>query len=234
MIDSFRYEIEKLLRSADIGRSVAAMSAWLATAAPGAPTKLLQDASPALRPKLALLMRDILTNLPGTVMGCPVLLWATPEEAPSMTLWPADVALPAAGTQPAPCNDLEFLGWVTDETKLPLPLPFFQSQHPTNIPWLKPTCRVALFKAHPDLYDLDRLEFPHTWWIGLLKDTPARIRLTSSLLLPYPDALEAAQVQTAVLRKEPPPENLHFLSDKHFRAAVQEALLFEGTCVTLK
>ncbi len=187
---------------------------------------MLALASATYRPKIALLMRDLLSRYPSTVVGVPMLLYAAPDFV-SESNWSSQLSLPfPAVNQEQPCNDLHFLGWLMPAETLPVALPFRPERHPHAVPWWKPTAVVALFRSQPELFDLDTIELPHQWWGSLFRAVAANIHLSARLVLPYPDALEAARTMQSVVRQEPEAE-CHFLSDTAWSLARDEAYLFQ-------
>lgn len=207
------------------------MRGWLAIAEPGEPEQLLAEASAAIRPKIALLMRDLLSRYPSTIVGTPMLLFAAPDFEATTTTWAPCLKLPfPAPDASRPCEDLQFLGWLPAETQLPLSLPFHPEQYSHEVPWMKPTSVVALFRSHPGLFDLDSIELPNQWWGALFRSVSANIHLTARLVLPYPDALEAARVLQACTRGEAVPSKGQFLSDSAWSLAYDEAAIFQESC----
>lgn len=214
----------------DIPRSIELLRNWLVTAKAGEPEALLRETRTSLRPKVLLLMRDLLSCYPATILGAPVLLFARPDgDACGQQM--ASVPLPSPTPDTAqPCADLRFLGWLTADTVLPVALPFRPEHHPVAVPWFKPSAAVAVFRSHADVFDYDSIELPAWWWAELFRPTAGNIRLASRVLLPYPDALETARVLEAAANAEPPPERGHFLSDAAWHWAHSEGVLFRETC----
>lgn len=216
--------------AADIPRSIELLRNWLTTAKTGEPEALLLEMRPPLRAKVALVMRDLLSCYPATILGAPVLLLASPDSdscrqpMPQLTL-----PFPEADTA-QPCAELRFLGWLPTDTLLPVALPFRAEQHAVAAPWFRPTAAVAAFRGHADVFDFDALALPNSWWVDLFRTTAGNIRLASRVLLPYPDALEAARVLKAAANAEPPPEQGLFISDATWHWAHSEGVLFHETC----
>src|SRR5690606_29723053 len=99
-----------------------------------------------------------------------------------------------------PCSDICFLGWVSKDTQLPLAHPFRPEINPVSIPWQKPTCAIALFRSRPEVFEQESIELPPQWWGDLFMPVHANIRITARMLVPYPDALEAARIMQAAAR----------------------------------
>ncbi|KVP16925.1 hypothetical protein [Burkholderia ubonensis] len=224
-------QLESLLKKGDVRKSLEVMRGWLAIAEPGEPEQLLVETSDAIRPRVALLMRDLLSRYPSTIVGVPMLLYAAPDFEDASSGWARCLKLPFPGPQAGqPCEDLHFLGWLQADTALPIALPFHPEKYPDEVPWMKATSVVALFRSHPGLFDLDSVELPNQWWGTLFEPVSANIHLTARLLLPYPDALEAARVMQACSRGEPLPGKGLFLSDSAWSLACDEATLFQESC----
>lgn len=224
-------QLESLLNSGDVRKSIEVMRGWLAVAEPGEPEALLAESSAAIRPRVALLMRDLLSRYPSTIVGAPMLLFAGPDNEESEAPSPSGLTLPYPTPEHAqPCEDLRFVGWLPATTPLPLALPFHQQRYSCEVPWHKPTSVVALFRTHPGLFDLDTVELPNMWWSWLFQPVKANIHLTARMLLPYPDALEVARVMQSGTRGEPLPGKGFFLSDAAWSLACDEATLFQESC----
>ncbi|MFM0734353.1 hypothetical protein PQQ52_28110 [Paraburkholderia sediminicola] len=218
------------LAGPDIPSSIELLRNWLVTATAGEPEALVRETRAALRPKAALLMRDLLSGYPATILGAPVLLLAHPD-SDSCRRQMASVSLPPPAADTArPCADLRFLGWLPTDTLLPVARPFRPEYHPVSVPWFKPTAAVAVFRSHADVFDYDSIELPNWWWGELFRPTAGNIRLASRVLLPYPDALEAARVLEATANAQAPAEQGLFLSDAAWHWAHSEGVLFHETC----
>ncbi|WP_126223531.1 hypothetical protein [Burkholderia ambifaria] len=225
-----RSALEAALVSGNVARGIELLRDWLVTAQEGEPETLLRDTPPGVRPKLALLMRDLLARYPATLVGAPVLMFAQPDsEAAQQQL--SHVTLPFPTREAAqPCADLHFLGWLPVDTALPVPQPFRPERYRITVPWFKPSAAIAVFRSHPGVFDLDTIELPNMWWAELFRPVSGSIRLSSRMLLPYPDALEAARVMLASANAETPPERGFFLSDNTWHWAHLEGSLFHETC----
>lgn len=214
----------------DIRRGIELLRNWLVTANVGEPEALLRETRTSLRPKVTLLMRDLLSCYPNTILAAPVLLLAHPDsDACRRQMASVSLPSPTPGTA-QPCADLVFLGWLTADTLLPVALPFHPEHHPVTVPWFRPTAAVAVFRSHADVFDYDSIELPNWWWAELFRPTAGNIRVASRVLLPYPDALEAARVLEAAANAEALPEQGHFLSDAAWHWAHSEGVLFHETC----
>lgn len=233
-------ELSSLLTTLNTGqviKSVELMRAWLADAAPGEPEKLLAECDKAVRPKISLLMRDLLSRFPSTVLGAPVLLYCSDEIPdldecrPSRTQSACSIQLPYPPRENnQPCADLHFIGWLPLATQLPVRFPFRPEHHDARLPLNKIQAVVALFRSRPEVFDLDQLELPNTWWGELFRPINGNVHLSARMLLPYPDALEAARVLHAAARGEPLPTNNGFLSDSGYAWACDAGVLFQETC----
>jgi hypothetical protein len=226
-------QLESLLKTGDVRKSIEVLRTWLSIAEPGEPEKLLVETSDRFRPRVALLMRDLLSRYPSTIVGAPMLIFATPDYEETSP-WPKSLELPFP--EPAdgqPCEELHFLGWLPAETPLPVQLPFRPEHYSHEVQWMTPTSVVALFRTHPGLFDLDEVALPSPWWGKLFRHASANIHVTARMLLPYPDALEVSRVMQACTRAEPTPGKGHFLSDTAWSLALDEATLFQESCRNL-
>lgn len=216
------------LRRGDIKESLVLMRDWLAGAAPGEPEESLTACPVDLAPRAALLMRDLLSRYPATLLGAPVLLYCTPEEGfgPQQS-----ITLPYPDLRSAqPCADLHFVGWLPCNTQLPVVMPYRPEHHDRVVPLHTIHAAVALFRSHPGVFDLDELELPVQWWGELFRGVPGNVQMEARMLLPYPDALEAARVlQASATGKETNIER-HFLSDNGWGWAYNAGTLFQETC----
>lgn len=207
------------------------MRYWLSNAEPGEPELLLDETSTTMRPKMALLMRDLLSRYPTTILGVPMLLQAAPDFEDTAHTWAPALVLPTPEPgEERPCEQLEFVGWLTADSKLPLELPFDQERKDISVAWMTPTSVVALFRSSPTVFDQDTIELPDQWWGTLFRKVSANLHLTARMVLPYPDALEAARVLQAYARGETVPSNGQFLSDSWWSFACDEAAVFQESC----
>lgn len=211
------------LLEGDFGASIAAMRSWLATAKPGEPAQMLRSCAPEHRAKVALLMKDLLSRFPATVIGAPVLLKWTPEGTQRR------IKLPFPSIELLhPCKDLMFLGWLGAETQVPLAFPFAPEKHTVFIEAHKVTAAVALFKTHPGVFDLNEIEMPDAWWANLLIGIPGSMNVSSRMLLPYPDALDAAQCMLAAATEQPSPDAVFIGATAKLYAETTGSLYLEG------
>lgn len=220
--------VEGCLKKGNVKEGLEAVRSWLLTARPGDPKALLQQCTPSLRPKLALLLRDLLSSYPSTIVGCPVMVYPLPDSTGRPT---ANLKLPfPLGEACRPCSDLHFMGWLTCEEEAPLGLPFRPERHKTELPWNEISTVVALFRSHPGVFELDNIELPPLWWGELFLNTEGNIHLSARLVLPYPDALEASRILQASARGDSLPEREYFLSDNAWSWALNEGILFHESC----
>ncbi|MBK3780042.1 hypothetical protein G3A43_07215 [Paraburkholderia aspalathi] len=225
-----RSALEAALVKGDIPRSMELLRNWLVIAKAGEPEAMLRETSASVRPKLVLLMRDLLSRYPSTMLGVPVLLFAQPDSE-SCQQQLSSITLPFPTLDAAqPCADLHFLGWLPVGTELPVPQPFHPAQYVCKVPWFKATAAVAVFRSHPGVFDVDTIELPNQWWGELFRPVAGNIHITARMLIPYTDALEAAAVMQAVANAETPPERGFFLSDASWHYAHSEGILFHETC----
>jgi hypothetical protein len=222
----FVKKLESFLKNGDYLKSIAMMRSWLAAAEPGDPVKLLDSCSSVIRPNVTLLLRDVMSRYPSTLLGCPLLLYAVPEgeiDSPVPSVLELPVPRPEAAK---PCPELHFIGWLSADTQLPIKLPYRPADHRRTIPWHTPTSVVALFRSHPGVVDLEKLDLPYTWWGEMFLSIQGNVRLEGSLLLSYPDSLDIAVAQQAGSRGEPLPTG-HFTRDIGW--AYETGIVFEET-----
>jgi hypothetical protein len=123
------------------------------------------------------LFRDLLVRYPDFLWGAPVMIFSTQE----MTLGRPELL---------PCPAVEAVAW------MPLSAvdgpSFIPSTEPVVIPANTPTCAVLLIKAAFD----DEPEIPHEYWHEILPITEYahRVYISARMMLPWPDAVEAALV----------------------------------------
>lgn len=221
-------ELEQSLRQGRFDRSIDLARGWLAAAQPGEPQKLLTACSVQMRPHVALLMRDLLSGYPEMLLGCPVLIYATPELEVDSPV-PPYLALPRARVATAqPCANVQFLGWLPATARAPVPQPFRPESFETAICWSVPTAAVALFRAGPEALDSGIDLLPAMWWGQLFSATGCNVSLTGRLMLPYADALDAAAAMQAAARAEPEPKGAVFLAETGWSR--DEGMRFQAMC----
>lgn len=209
--------VEQSLKESRITASIELLRRWLATCSPGEPEALLASCSIAMRPHVTMLMRDVLSRYPSTLLGCPVLIEAAPDVELDSPVAPA-LTLPYPRPEDAkPCSDLHFIGWLPLSAQLPVAFPFRPDAYNTQIAWRSPTAVVAIFRSRPDVWDLDSLEVPALWWGELFRGAKGNCRIEGKELLAYPDALEAAVAMHAGAKGEPIPDGGFFLNDRSGR-----------------
>ncbi|VVE76994.1 hypothetical protein PCA31118_05352 [Pandoraea captiosa] len=229
MQNTFKSTLSAAFAGSDIPLCIELLRTWLMAAEAGEPEALIREMHPALRPKVVLLMRDLLSCYPETVLGAPVLLLARPDSNACRKQMP-DYSLPLPDDDAEqPCSNLRFLGWLPMDTLLPVAFPFWPLQYPVTVPWFKPTAAIALFRGHANAFECDAIEVANWWWAELFRPIAGNVRLASRALLPYPDALEAARVLQASANAELPSKQGHFLSDAAWNWAHGEGVLFHET-----
>lgn len=179
---------------------------------------------------LMLMLEDLLAGYPSQLIGCPVLIMATPNglipdepaQYPSQQL-----ALP--GSHPVlsqPSEGLEFVGWAPPRLAAP------QSLGPTlstvTIPWGVPAVAIALFRQEAQLHD-DPPQAPAGWWGELFMEATrlACISLTGPRMLPYPQAVDAGRCMLAIVNHKTPPPDLFFLREDLEALCSRDARLFQ-------
>lgn len=213
MLNEFVTVLEQSLKKSRFSASISMLRNWLSGCAPGMPEQLLAACSPNMRPHVAILMRDLLSRYPSTLLGCPVLLQSAPEAELDSPLPPA-MQLPFPRPQNSmPCTELHFVGWLPATALLPVPFPFRPELYNNQISWRTPTAVVALFRSHPGVWDMEALEVPCMWWGELFMQTHGNTRFEGKALMPYPDALEAARAMQAGANGASLPAVNHFSHD---------------------
>lgn len=206
-------EFEVLLRVGDVKKSIERMRNWLADATPGDPEKLILACVPELQPHLRLLMRDLLSRYPSTLLGCPMMLYVTPDEDAAYPP-PERCTLPYPSLELAkPCEELHFIGYLPVDAQLPVPLPFKPGSYSNSISWRTPTAVVALFRSHPGVLDYEALSISPMWWGEVLHGSGANVIVDAKLLMPYPDALDIARGYQAGARGDKLPVSGSFVDD---------------------
>lgn len=207
-------KIEVMLKSRDFAKVIELMREWLCDCKAGDPARLLDVCTPKWRPNVAVLLRDLLTNYPKTLLGCPLLLYATEDQ--DQVKGARGLGLPFPRPENAcPCDGLWFVGWVPSELQPPLRLPVSPDARHTTLTWNRATAYVALFSGSAEALDSDQLQIPAEWWgdlfmKGMSVQPSGNVRIEGNLLLSYPDALEIAVAQQAGASGEPMPANGHF------------------------
>lgn len=224
------------LQKGDVKKSLDIARDWLATALPGEPEELLSQCPSELRPKLALVLRDLLSRYPATILGAPVLMYCTTddddtESPPASQSGLSGFSLPYPEPEfMQPCSDLHFLGWLPFDAQLPVKLPFRPEQYLAQAPTNQIFAAIALFRSHPDVFELEALDLPNHWWGELFRPVAGSVRISARMLLPYPDALEATRVLHASALGEPLPARIGFLSDNGWSWSSDAGELFYETC----
>lgn len=231
MSDSLKALLDQLvltLRHGRIDQSFDLVQSWLKTARPGQLTALVNACPEQVRPRLTTLLRDVISGFPDVLFGCPILIHAAPDveldEPAPPCLW-----LPSLdASEHQPCDGLRFEGWLSTDAELPvslLPGPF----KPTvPVPWRTSTSSVALFRHDHTRCAEESIDIPAEWWANLFRSTPGKVRLLGRMLLPYPDALEAARELQAAARGESLPGSGAFLRDCDW--ARDSGLTFAAEC----
>lgn len=219
-----------LLAQSNVKNALDLMRTWLATAAPGEPELLLAECQPELKPKIALLMRDLLSRYPHTIIGAPTLFYFKSDEEGGV------LGLPSPTIDSAyPCHDLQFLGWAPLSTKLPLQLPFRNVRGSVRISSCRIEAAVAVFKSHPNIFDHEELILPDSWWAYLFQERDGNsVRISARVLLPYPDALESARAMLAAAYEGQSQTDFqlssHFIGASGLEWAHAAGQLFKETC----
>ena len=168
--------------------AISVLGPWLQAAMPGEAELLIQAAPPGIRSHLCLLMLDLLTEWPQTILGAPVQLFAarTNGTPSNQSLF----EMPAAPACIVPVKGLVFLGLIDKSSPLSLSVGNIPRQ---AIVIDRMVSLVALFRSQPDL-DIDNLMVPAIWWAKLFAGSNADAYFTAHPLQPYPEALETCRL----------------------------------------
>ena len=163
---------------------------WVESAALAGEVELLLSACPkGLRPRLALLLGDLLSGWPGGVLGVPVLLWCANSEDREPE---RRVVLPGAETQCSqPAEGLVFLGWLAKDALLPA----VRAGRLADVEVGVGDAAVALFSVDEgvEVEDVAGSEVRPVWWGELLDGVAGSVYVSVGVLQAYPVALEVAR-----------------------------------------
>lgn len=220
-------ELSQMLRA---GQMDAALSVARSYCSAHDPYRLLAAASDRDRPALVSLLRDVLTQYPHTLLGAPVLITYRSARA--------EIELPVPEERDrSPSYDLDFLGWLPLSAHLPIDLP--REDDPPATISIKTgcvQCAIALCRTSPDLPDAESHTLTAEWWAALFGDIPLQdtVHISSRMLLPYPDALEAARVLYGIAATGTPPiKPPGFLSDHAWAWAIDAGLQYRANSVSI-
>lgn len=234
MIDKIVYEIERTLKAGDFENGIYLMRKWLSTCQGGEPEKLLQASSPKMQPNVTLLMRDLLSRYPNTLVGCPLLMYCTREENPSSVVPTHTMTLPFPSPKNAkPCSHLQFLGWLSCDTQLPVCLPLDMTRYKSKVEWGNPTAYTALFRVNGEGINSDEITVPSGWWAevfihGNCSDQVGNVRIEGNMLFDYPSSLEVAKAMQAGARGDCMPAVSQFEVDLNW--AYELGIVFLEKC----
>lgn len=209
MFSKIASEIEEALKRQDFEKGIELMRDWLSTCQPGEPGKLLQASTPQMRPNVTVLMSDLMSGYPDRLLGCPLLIYGSRGENSDSLVPARSMALPFPDPKNVkPRSDLHFIGWLPCDTEIPVRLPFQPVQYGATVDWCTPTGFIALFRAHPDVLDLDEIVVPSEWWVETFihhtfSDLVGNVRIEGDRLLNYPDAIEVAATMQDGARSNP-------------------------------
>lgn len=227
-IITFISQLEAALHSGDFQQSLILLKSWLQQAQPGQPEALLAACSNALRPKVSLLMQDLIACYPTTLVGVPVLICAQPDPSSGQQPVPS-LKLPTPAWKDArPCGEeLLFLKWLPAFSLLAVSPVEHVQQSSVSVEWQVATSVVALFCSRFGTFEVDKPLIPASWWASLLYRPEHCIHVGGEQLWPYPEALEAARLMQASARGEALPSGQYFLSNAAYRASLLESTQFQ-------
>jgi len=200
MKTDFVAALAELLLQNRIQAAIDALLPWLREhgSSVGAIADLLAACPAIASQRLIVLLADILTGYPRSTVGAPVLIFATPENRRRS---PSKLLLPCQDTDaPQPGKGLKFLGWASAKTIVPEV--WLQSpKHPVSIEMGQICAAVAVFESH-QAPDEPLPAIGPEWWGHLFLQTGCCVSMTAAEpLLPYPSAVEAAQIMLDASRK---------------------------------
>lgn len=222
-------ELESLLRQGSIANAVEVARAWARNAASGDIELNLGLVSESMRPKVAALLRDVITRYPYTVQGCPMMMYAEPESEHQRAL---SIELPTPSEELLqPCEGLRFLRWVSAESPIPLLAENQAGESaPARMPLMRMVCKVALFECFVEDHETADLQISGMWWARILSEVDAHLHVSSGMLMPYPDAIEAGRCAQASAQGRGVPKKGNFQTDTAWSWAWNEGVLFKESC----
>jgi hypothetical protein len=209
------------LRTGNVPGSIGLLQTWLSAACPGEAELLMRSAPRDIREHLSVLMLDLVTDWPKTILGVPVQLFvARSQDTP---LRQRHFRLPQSPTCIVPIRGLVFMGWISEHSKLPM---FPGSPKPIYIGMECMVCRIGLFRAQPD-FDFDNQAIPARWWADLFTGCQADVYLSAHFLQPFPMACEIGQVLDDAARGKVWPEDEYlFIKELEAKWARQTGPIF--------
>lgn len=225
--ENFLNAVEKLIATRQFKTTLDLMRTWLATSVSGEPEALLAQCSDTLKPKVILLLRDLLSRYPHTIVGAPSLIYLD-NDLTDKEGKPASVRLPFPDpTLESPAPNLTFLGWIGVDTQLPLPIPFRPERHAIYVPSKKVAAAIALFRSTPDLFDgEDDVRLSDEWFAALFKNISGSCYMSSRIIAPYPDAIELGREMLCAALGTKQPEVNHFITEAGVQFAQSSGQLF--------
>lgn len=199
MIEKIVTEIEEAIRQNNLHGAIDFLREWLENCEQGDPNKLLNACSPNIRRNMRVLLCDVLSYYPETILGFPLLIFGATKSADDCFL-----TLPFPTFENAhPCPGLRFLGWVPCDSSLPIRVPFRQKQYRTEVEYQKAVAYIGVFRAISGEHEIDVNAVQPMWWGDLFINHPKcekdseNVRLEGNVLLSYPEALEVAAAMQA-------------------------------------
>lgn len=216
-------DVVRLLKQGSILQALDLANQWRGSRLGGSLESELLELSDADRRSLVVLLRDVLTEFPQTILGCPVL--ALRPQADVDTAW-----LPVLSTDLQPAPSIHFLGWHSCKSDIPiLSSETIDSCAPVALgPGVTPL--VGLFKSDTDLIP-DNFELPPMWLVHSVRAAGVELHLHAASLLDYPSAFEAARIAYGITQNVPATERGLFLSDMAWHRTLRLGI---RTALTLK
>lgn len=226
----FLKSVESLLSGCKIQQALALTRTWLAGASAGEPEELLAQCPARLKPRLTLLLRDLLCRYPHTLVGAPAVMYFK-ADSPGKGEQARKLRLPHPDPETVePCKALHFLGWLNPRTQLPLETPFRPERHEIFLPSNTMQVAVALFKCSPEVFHLEGIDLPTAWWARLFEHSEGSVHVSSRVVQPYPDALETARELLKGATGAAEPVENHFINDTTAEWARGSGALFRESC----
>lgn len=172
-----------LLRRCQLTDAMEQLRPWLSAASYADIRRLCMSMPERLRRHAVLLIKDLLTGYPEVLFGAPILIYF---DSPAGRV--LELPLPDA----APDTNVTSVAWISLRT-LRQAQPFDQSQAshgPMVIQSNRTECAILLLQCKgttaPEISD--------EWWSDVFRDRlpDGRIQMSSRILSPWPEALEAA------------------------------------------
>lgn len=222
--------LSSMLEAGNFGALVPAAQQWLLYAPQTAVPYLIESCPPEQQAKLILLLSDLLARYPQNLAACPVLLYPMQLDK-TVQYNELGMGLPVTRSSlRSPAKDVNFLGWLPAQPLLARPDEYLAAQGQLRAPWYQCSAALAVFEVPESFFGLEEAHIAPQWWSDLFFPTAGAIKLTARLMLPYPQAQEAARIMLDCATEKNPDMKSWFLPDPAKSWALQEGLLFLHNC----